>query len=482
MSTTERPRILVVGGGYVGLYAARRILKKMRYGEATVTVVDPRSYMTYQPFLPEAAAGSISPRHVVVPLRRVLPKAEVLTGRVTSIDQDRKVAHVSPLVGDAYELPFDYLVIAMGAVSRTFPVPGLAENGIGMKGVEEAIGLRNHVLEQLDKADSTQDEEARRKALTFVFIGGGFAGAETIGEVEDMARDAAKYYPNVRREDMRFVLVDAAPGILPEVGPKLGEWGLEHLKKRGVEVYLNTSMESCVDGHVVLKNGLEVDSSTIVWTAGVKPNPVLSRFGLPLGPKGHVDVDASMQVKGVDYAWAAGDNAQVPDLAAGKEGAFCPPNAQHALRQAKVLGDNVISGMRGFPQGKYKHANKGAVAGLGLHKGVAMIVFGKTKIKLRGRLAWYFHRAYHGMAVPTWNRKIRVFADWTLGMFLKREVVSLGAMEHPRGEFYEAAAPVSAAALGKSEASAPADTSKATADSRADSPVGGKSEKAAASS
>ncbi|MGO4758363.1 NAD(P)/FAD-dependent oxidoreductase, partial [Streptomyces sp. 2MCAF27] len=242
---TERPRILVVGGGYVGLYAARRILKKMRYAEATVTVVDPRSYMTYQPFLPEAAAGSISPRHVVVPLRRVLPKAEVLTGRVSTIDQDRKVAVVQPLVGEAYELPFDYLVVALGAVSRTFPIPGLAENGIGMKGIEEAIGLRNHVLEQLDKADSTTDEDIRRKALTFVFVGGGFAGAETIGEVEDMARDAAKYYPNVKREDMRFVLVDAADKILPEVGPKLGQWGLEHLQKRGVEVYLSTSMDSC---------------------------------------------------------------------------------------------------------------------------------------------------------------------------------------------------------------------------------------------
>ncbi len=284
MSTTERPRILVVGGGYVGLYAARRIQKKMRYGEATVTVVDPRSYMTYQPFLPEAAAGNISPRHVVVPLRRVLPKAEVLTGRVTTIDQDRKVATIAPLVGEAYELPFDYLVIAMGAVSRTFPIPGLAEQGIGMKGIEESIGLRNHVLEQLDKADSTTDEEIRRKALTFVFIGGGFAGAETIGEVEDMARDAAKYYRNVSREDMRFILVDAADKILPEVGPKLGQYGKEHLEGRGVEVYLSTSMDSCVDGHVVLKNGLEVDSNTIVWTAGVKPNPALSRFGLPLGP------------------------------------------------------------------------------------------------------------------------------------------------------------------------------------------------------
>ncbi|MDX3230774.1 NAD(P)/FAD-dependent oxidoreductase [Streptomyces sp. ME19-01-6] len=450
MSTTERPRILVVGGGYVGLYAARRILKKMRYGEATVTVVDPRSYMTYQPFLPEAAAGSISPRHVVVPLRRVLPKAEVLTGRVMTIDQDRKVAVVQPLVGEAYELPFDYLVIALGAVSRTFPIPGLAENGIGMKGIEEAIGLRNHVLEQLDKADSTTDEEIRRKALTFVFVGGGFAGAETIGEVEDMARDAAKYYPNVKREDMRFILVDAADKILPEVGPKLGQWGLEHLQKRGVEIYLSTSMDSCVDGHVVLKNGLEVDSNTVVWTAGVKPNPALARFGLPLGPRGHVDTAPTLQVQGTEYIWAAGDNAQVPDLAAG-EGAWCPPNAQHALRQAKVLGDNVISGMRGFPQREYKHANKGAVAGLGLHKGVAMIVFGKTKIKLKGRLAWYMHRGYHGMAMPTFNRKIRVFADWTLGMFLKREVVSLGAIENPREEFYEAAAPVSAAAVNKAE-------------------------------
>jgi NADH dehydrogenase len=350
-------------------------------------------------------------------------------------------------VGEAYELPFDYLVIAMGAVSRTFPIPGLAEQGIGMKGVEEAIGLRNHVLEQLDKADSTTDENVRREALTFVFVGGGFAGAETIGEVEDMARYATKYYKNVKREDMRFILVEAAGRILPEVGPELGEWGLKHLQERGIEVYLNTSMESCVDKHVVLKNGLEVDASTIVWTAGVKPNPALGRFGLPLGPRGHVDTAPTLQVQGTDYIWAAGDNAQVPDLAAG-EGAWCPPNAQHALRQSKVLADNVIAGMRGFPQAEYKHKNLGAVAGLGLHKGVALL-FGK--IRLKGRLAWYCHRGYHGMAMPTFNRKIRVFADWALAAFLKREVVSLGAIENPREEFYEAAAPVSAAAAKKAE-------------------------------
>jgi NADH dehydrogenase len=179
----------------------------------------------------------------------------------------------------------------------------------------------------------------------------------------------------------------------------------------------------------------------------VKPNPVLKEFGLPLGPRGHVDTLPTLQVNGMDRVWSAGDNAQVPDLAVG-EGAWCPPNAQHALRQSKILGDNVVAEMRGFPQREYQHANKGAVAGLGLHKGVAVVNVGPLKLKFKGRLAWYMHRGYHGAAVPTFNRKIRVLADWTLGMFLKREVVSLGAMESPRDEFYEAAAPVTAAALG----------------------------------
>ncbi|BAJ30460.1 hypothetical protein KSE_46790 [Kitasatospora setae KM-6054] len=414
-----------------------RILKKMRYGEATVTVVDPRSYMTYLPFLPEAAGGNVAPRNLVAPLRSALKKAEVLTGHVTEVDHARKVATIQPAAGDSYELPFEYLVVATGSVSRTFPIPGLAEHGIGMKTVEEAISLRNHVMAQLDKAESTTDEDVRRKALTFVVIGGGFAGIETVAEIEDMARDAAKIYKTVSRDDMRFVVVEAANRILPEMGPDLGLWTKGRLEERDIEVYIETSMDSCVDQHVVLKNGMEFDASTIVWTAGVKPNPVVNRFGLPLGPRGHVDTAATLQVQGFDYVWSAGDNAQVPDLAAG-EGAWCPPNAQHAVRQAAVLGDNVIAGMRGFPQAEYKHKNLGAVAGLGLHKGVA-ILFGK--VKLKGRLAWWFHRGYHGAMVPTMNRKIRVFTDWTLAMFLKRETVGLSEMEKPFDAFQEATAP-----------------------------------------
>ncbi|MEU6242087.1 NAD(P)/FAD-dependent oxidoreductase [Streptomyces sp. NPDC047024] len=435
--TTKPPRILIVGGGYVGLYTGLRLLKKLHKHEAAVTVVDPRPYMTYLPFLPEAAGGNIAARNLVAPLRPALKGAEVVTGHVVAVDHAAKTATIVPAAGDEYELPFDYLVVATGSVSRTFPIPGLAEHGIGLKTVEEAISLRNHVLWQLDKADSTTDPEVRRKALTFVFVGGGFAGVEAIGEIEDMARDAAENYSGVSREDMRFIMVEAANRILPEMGPDLGVWTMQKLEERGIEVYLNTSMESCLGQHVVLKNGVETPASTIVWTAGVKPSPLLADFGLPLGPKGHIDTAPTLQVQGMDYVWAAGDNAQVPDLASG-EGSWCPPNAQHAVRQALVLGDNVIARLRDDEPRIYRHKNLGAVASIGLHKGVA-ILFGKYRLK--GRPAWWFHRLYHGSRVPTMNRKLRVFLDWTLAVFLRRETVGLPAMAHPRDAFVDASLP-----------------------------------------
>ncbi|MFF0291755.1 NAD(P)/FAD-dependent oxidoreductase [Streptomyces sp. NPDC005262] len=433
----DRPRILIAGGGYVGLYTAMRLLKKLRRGEARVTVVDPRPYMTYLPFLPEAVAGNVAPRNLVASLRDVLTGAEVVTGHMVSVDQADKVAHVRAAAGDALELPFDHLVVALGSVSRTFPIPGLAEHGIGMKSVEEAVSLRNHVMAQLDRADSATDETVKRKALTFVFVGGGFAGVETIAEVEDMAGDAARAYRNVSREDMRFILVEAAGRILPEMGADLGVWTMEKLQARGIDVHLETSMASCVDQHAILTNGVETDASTIVWTAGVRPSPALTRFGLPLGPRGHVDTRPTLQVRGLDHVWAAGDNAQVPDLAA-EEGAWCPPNAQHAVRQAPVLADNVIAALRGRPPKVYRHKNLGAVAGLGLHKGVAILF---NRIKIKGRPAWWFHRLYHGSRVPTLNRKIRVFVDWFLASLLKRETVGLIELEHPRDPFTEAATP-----------------------------------------
>ncbi|MFG3095295.1 NAD(P)/FAD-dependent oxidoreductase [Streptomyces sp. NPDC048202] len=440
----ERARILVVGGGHVGMYTALRLQRKLkrqlRQGDVEIIVVSPDPYMTYQPFLPEAAAGSISPRHVVVPLRRVLPDCRVVIGEITAVDHAVRTAAVTTLAteqhGRAAELiGYDELVLAPGSVSRTLPVPGLAEHAIGFKTVEEAIGLRNHVIEQMDIASSTRDPALRDAALTFVFVGGGYAGVEALGELEDMARYAARYYPNLRAEDMKWVLVEATDRVLPEVGPELGRHTVTQLRRRNIQVLLNTRLESCADRVAVLSDGRRFPTRTVVWTAGVKPHPVLAATDLPLDPRGRLRCTAQLAVEGTEHAWAAGDAAAVPDVTATGPGATTAPNAQHALRQARVLGDNIVHTLRGEPLREYAHRQLGSVASLGLHKGVAQ-VYGR---RLTGRPAWLLHRAYHLSRLPTVNRKARVLAEWTLAGLFKREIVSLGSLEHPRAEFELAA-------------------------------------------
>jgi NADH dehydrogenase len=430
--------VLVVGGGHVGLYAALRLSHKLRPREAEITVVDPQPHMTYQPFLPEAAAGSISPRHSVVPLRRELKRCTVLSGEVTRIEHGRRVAIVQPVVGPPREIAYDHVVVAPGSVSRTLPIPGLREQAIGFKTIGEAIYLRNHVLEQLDIAATTGDPAVRRCALTFVFVGGGYAGIEAVAEMEDMARDALRYYPELRPEDMHWVLVEATQRILPEVDPDMGAYTVQQLLKRKLDIRLGTRLESCVDGVVKLSDGDQFRADTIVWTAGVKPHPMLDETDLPRDSKGRIICLPTLQVAHadgsiVDGAWSAGDCAAVPDLAAGKPGALCSPSAQHAVRQAKVLADNIRAVIRGRPPREYRYRHAGSVASLGLHKGVAQ-VYG---IKLKGVVAWFLHRTYHMSRIPSLNRKIRVLVDWTLALFLKREVVSLGELHQPREQFTE---------------------------------------------
>ncbi|MFG2682970.1 NAD(P)/FAD-dependent oxidoreductase [Streptomyces sp. NPDC048392] len=440
----ERARILVVGGGYVGMYTALRLQRnlrgELRRGEAEITVVTPDPYMTYQPFLPEAAAGSISPRHVVVPLRRVLGQCDIVIGEARSIDHTTRTATITTLATDeegtgARRLTYDELVLAPGSVSRTLPVPGLADHGVGFKTVEEAIGLRNHVLEQMDIASSTRDPALRDAALTFVFVGGGYAGVEALGELEDMARYAARYYRNVTPEDMKWILVEASDRILPEVGEELGRYTVTELRRRNIDVRLDTRLESCTDRVAVLSDGSRFPTRTVVWTAGVKPHPVLAATDLPLDDRGRLTCTAHLSVDGAPHAWAAGDAAAVPDVTAAEPGRDCAPNAQHAVRQAKVLGDNVTHALRGEPLDTYAHTYAGSVASLGFHQGVAH-VYGR---KLKGYPAWFMHRAYHLSRVPTVNRKARVLAEWVIAGLFKREIVSLGSLEHPRAEFELAA-------------------------------------------
>jgi NADH dehydrogenase len=342
------------------------------------------------------------------------------------------VASVRPAESEPYDVGYDVVVIGLGSVSRVLPVPGLAERAIGFKSVAEAIYLRNHVLSRMDAAESTTDEQVRKRALTFLFVGGGYAGVEALAELEDLARDACRYYRRIRRQDMRWVLVEAAGGILPEIGPGLGAYALERLRRRGIEVFLETRLESAEGGRMRLSNGQEFEAGTLVWTTGVRANPLLSRMGLPLDDRGRVLADQFLRVRGIEHAWTAGDGAAVPDLTSG---GISPPTAQHALRQARRLAGNVVASRRGRQLVPFRYENLGGLVSLGRYKGVARV----PGLRLRGFPAWFLHRTYHLSRIPTFNRKVRVMIDWTVALFFRRDVVQLGSLQHPREPFERAA-------------------------------------------
>lgn len=414
---------------------ALRLQSRLRPGEARITVIDAQSHMTYQPFLPEAAAGSLEPRHVVVPLREALRRCEVLTAEVTGVDNSRNEVTVTLGDGETQKVEYDVLVVALGSVARALPIPGLAEQGIGFKTIGEAIYLRNHVLSRLDIAANVADEKTRKKLLSFVFVGGGYAGIEAMAELQCMARYAIRDYPSLSPEDMRWVLVEAMDRIMPEVSAPMGEYTRKRLEEQGIEVKLDTTAESFQDGHVKLSDGDEFDADTIVWTAGVKPHPVLENSDLPRDGKGRVECNTKLQVRGLSNVFAAGDCAAVPDLTKTDPSATTSPSAQHAVRQAKVLADNIVSLLRGEPMKDYRHRYAGSVAGLGLFRGAAE-VYG---IKLKGFPAWMLHRVYHLAKMPTLSHKARIVGDWLLELPFRRQVVALGELHDPRATFVRAA-------------------------------------------
>ena len=446
---TRPPRVVIAGGGYVGFCTARALRARLGTDQVEIAIIDPRPYMTYQPFLPEVAAGSIQPRHVIASHRRSLAGCTILTGSVAGIDHASRTVTIAPPVpgstheeGAPYQIGYDHLVLALGAEARTLPIPGLAEQALGFKQVEEALALRNRVLSRIEDAASTWDAERRRRLLTFVFVGGGFAGVEAIAELEDMARALVSTVDSVEQEDVRFILVEGSRRILPELTEELSGYGLEQLRERGIDVRLNTFLNSCVDGHVVLSDGTEFDADTIVWTAGVKAAPVLGESDLPVEARGRVTTLPTLQVARdgvvVPGAWAAGDCAAVPDLTSEDPQATCAPTAQHAVRQASILADNLVATLTG--QGEqalavYAHENLGTVASLGIGKGVARIM-GQN---LRGFTAWTAHRGYHVYAMPTFNRKVRIMMDWLAAVVFRRDLASFGSVAAPGAAFAQAA-------------------------------------------
>lgn len=431
--------ILIVGGGYAGLYTAWQLERRLKRGEARVTVLDPRPYMTYQPFLPEVVSGAIEPRHAVVSLRRHLRRTRVIAGTATSIDHADRTVAVTANDGRRYDLGYDLLVVTAGAVTRTFPIPGLADEAMGLKKIEEAIAIRDRLLTAFDQAATLPAGPERARLLTVTFVGGGFSGVEGFAETMTLATELLAYYPELQPADLAFHLVEARDRILPEVSEAPGRWVVEHLRSRGAQIHLNTQLLSATGGHVVLSGGTEFDSALIVWTAGNAASPVVARHtDLPVDARGYVLTRADLRVGTADEivpnAWAAGDDAAIPDLAIGGN-TLTVPNAQHAVRQAKLLAANIVATLRGKEPKPYVHHHLGVVATLGRGHGL----FQFRRLVITGWPAWAMHRGYHLLAVPSWERKLRVLLGWVAALVGRRDVASLAAATVPRLGFESSA-------------------------------------------
>lgn len=430
------PKILIVGGGYAGFYTAWKLEKRLRRGEAEVTLVDPLPYMTYQPFLPEVAAGSIEPTHAIVAHRRHLKRTRMVSARVTAVDPDKKVATLTPSRGEAWDEDYDVLVVTAGSVTRTFPIPGVYESAIGMKNIEEAVSVRNRLISNFNAAAHVKDPELKKRLLNVVVVGGGFAGVETAAEVRGLSSYLVRKFPTISFDETGFHIIEAMGRIMPEVSEKSAKRVVKDLESRGVEVHLDTQLKSANDGVIELSTGESFESDLVIWTAGVMAHPSTKAYGLPQDERGRITTQADLRVhrdgEVIDDVWAAGDVSAVPDLSGGGVGGFCVPNAQHAVRQGKRMAKNIVAVLRDEKPVDYRHKNAGAVAGLGVGNGA----FQKGKFAMFGLPAWLAHRTYHGFAMPTWERKFRVMFGWWNNFWLRREIASPN-LEDPRAIFQE---------------------------------------------
>jgi NADH dehydrogenase len=412
--TEARGGTLVAGGGFAGSYVARKL------GRRGATIVSPENFMLFTPLLPEAASGTLEPRHTVVPLRMMCPHADFVLGRIAA--HDPGVRRVQVQTDDrTFWIGYTSLVVALGAVARILPIPGLAEHALGFKSLSDAVHLRNHVLARLEAAAAAPNETHRRRELTFVFVGAGYAGVEALAELSDLVRDALRYYATLRFEPQHWVLVDAAPKILPEIPTRLGDYAAALLARRGIDIRVETTLDEVEPHAVRLSDGSRILTSTVVWTAGSKANPLLAELGLPLDERGRVCVDPTLRVEGMEHVWALGDCAAVPNEAT--PGRTDPPTSQHALRQARRLARNIAGEPRAH---RYRMIGEGAT--LGRYKGIAN-VFG---FPLKGFPGWWVTRTYHLLQLPLVSRKLRVVTDWTVSLFFRRDIAELGMLERPR--------------------------------------------------
>ncbi len=415
-------RVVIAGGGFGGYYAACGVAGAMPRHSVGVTLVTDTNFMLYTPLLPGAAGGTLEPRHVVVPLRDELPEAvDLRLAHVTGADPSRKVVTVRTLEGAAEEIEYDHLIVSVGSVSRTLPVPGLAEHALGFKSLPDAIGLRDRLVRNLEIAETIDDVERRKEYLTYIFVGAGYAGLEGIAELQDFAADLIDKYPRSRVSGMRFILVEGTARIMPEISEGLAQFAVRELRARGMEFRIETTLESLTETSATFSTGEVIPTRTLVWTAGVKPHPVVAKLGLPLSDRGRIVADEFLQVQGHENVWAIGDAASVPDPAKKFE-VPSPPTAQHAVRQGKTVGRNVAAAMGAGRRKRFDYKTLGVFVDMGRGKAVAETV----GIRWSGRRAWILARTYHLALMPGWGRRARLLTDWNIGLLFGRDRSELG--------------------------------------------------------
>ncbi len=425
--------VVIAGGGFAGASAARELERLLPRQSARLILVNDVNFMLYTPFLPEAAAGTLEPRHVVTPLREILHRTYLRIGAIDSHDPATRTVELRGHEGETEELRYDQLLLALGSVSRVLPVPGLAEHAIGFKSLADAIWLRNHVVETLEAANATEDPVRQEQLLTYVFVGGGYAGLEALAELQDFAADAMESYPRARLHGMRWVLVEASDRVLPEIDARLADYALRELRGRGIDIRLGTTLEELTAESARLSTGETLPTRTAVWTAGVTAHPSLRNLAVPLDDRGRVPVDEYLRVRGMDSVWAIGDCAAAPD----PSGGLCPPTAQHAVRQGPVAARNIAAALGiGSPQ-RFQYRGKAAFVNLGRYKAVGRI----GRRTFSGFPAWWLARTYHMSQIPGLSRKVRAVVDWTVSLPFRRDLAEVGSIGHPeplRAEVYEA--------------------------------------------
>jgi NADH dehydrogenase len=399
---------------------------------ARLMLVNDVNFLLYTPFLPEAAAGTLEPRHVVTPLRDILRRTYLRLGAVDSHDPASRTVEVRNHEGEVDEVRYDALLLALGSVSRVLPVPGLDKHAIGFKSLADAIWLRNHVVEALEGANATEDAALRDELLTFVFVGGGYAGLEALAELQDFAADAMDRYPRARLHGMRWVLVEATDRVLPETDAGLADYALRELRGRGIDIRLGTTLEEVTASSARLSTGETLPTRTVVWTAGVVPHPSLRTLSLPLDERGRVPVDEYLHVEGLERVWAIGDCAAVPHPDGGKVGG----TAQQAVRQGPVAARNIAAELGVGKARPFTYRDKASFVNLGRYKAVGQL----GQFRFRGFVAWWMARTYHMSQIPGLARKVRAIIDWTVSLPFRRDVSEVGSIGHPRplsAETYE---------------------------------------------